>query len=262
MINKKLFTTWQKQRRTSRQAIYQRIESFRKGRHFTVTKEEAAYFLAAKDGIDIGKYLSREEYNQFRGSPVIAGVNAPQTVNPTPQAKGKSSASRNEEDRPIRRAPIAPDSSDEITKEVRSRLGELNSDLQDAYTQVMRDLQDSKRLSFRSTGNEMREILRDVLFILAPDQKVMDEPGYTHEEGQNGPTRRQRLKYIFSRKGGDSELDSVDAGISVIEGGVTKLTLIIYKRSNRATHTSRARGEAKRLFSYLNPILSDLLAKD
>jgi len=261
MINKLLFARWLKERRTSKQAIYQRIENLRKSRNFTLSIEEAAYLLAARDGIDISKYLSREEYNQFRGNPAIAGGQAPHTAHSVPHPINLASP-RNEEKRAARRARISPDSSDEITKEVRIRLGKLNPDLQDAYTQVIRDLQDASRLSFRSTGNEMREILRDVLFILAPDQKVMGEPGYAHEVGQTGPTRRQRLKYIFSHQGGDVELDSVDAGIAVIEEGVTKLTLVIYKRTNRATHTSRARAESKRLLSYLNPILSDLLGSE
>lgn len=44
-----------------------------------------------------------------------------------------------------------------------------------------------------------------------------------------------------------------------VEDRISRLALSIYRRSNRATHTKRGRGEVQRVLSYLNPILEDIL---
>lgn len=135
----------------------------------------------------------------------------------------------------------------------------LHPELGLAYRQILIDLRDSKRLSLRGTANEMREVMRDIITILSPDEKVIGQGWYAQEPKTNGPTRGQRLKYIFGIKKSNHEKDSAEGGLETVENSISQLTLAVYQRSNRATHTLRHRKELKRIMAYMNPVIEDLL---
>src|SRR4051812_31457708 len=60
-----------------------------------------------------------------------------------------------------------------------------------SYEQVLRDLTQGSRVSWRGTAAELREVLREVIDTLAPDDKVMQQTGFQLEAGRTGPTQRQ-----------------------------------------------------------------------
>ncbi len=71
-----------------------------------------------------------------------------------------------------------------------------------SYKQVILDLQIGGRVSHRGTTAELREVVREVLDTLAPDDAVMTAAGFKLEPNRNGPTMAQKVKvYLKSAKG-------------------------------------------------------------
>src|SRR5262249_29121066 len=57
-----------------------------------------------------------------------------------------------------------------------------------SYEQALRDLSDTARKSWRGTAVELREALREVLDVLAPDEDVKGQSGFKLEPDADGPT--------------------------------------------------------------------------
>lgn len=66
MIDKQIFRLLQEKTGRKKSRIYQLINERRKIYNFTISREIAAYLLAADVGIDISKYLSTEELEEIR----------------------------------------------------------------------------------------------------------------------------------------------------------------------------------------------------
>lgn len=66
MINKKIINELRKKK--SKSTIYNQIDKIRKESGYTLTRDNAAYALAGSLGIDIGKYLSKEELEGLRNT--------------------------------------------------------------------------------------------------------------------------------------------------------------------------------------------------
>jgi hypothetical protein len=91
---------------------------------------------------------------------------------------------------------------------VAARLEELEPALADAYRQVLMDPQDDQRFSYRGPGNELRELLREILDLLAPDAKVKSEQWFrdSRASGPNDkrdrpPTQAEKARYIARSRG-------------------------------------------------------------
>ena len=142
---------------------------------------------------------------------------------------------------------------------VAERLRTIAPELAAGYEQIHRDLQETGRLSFRGTANEVREILREVLARLAPDSEVAARPWYRSVDGRSGPTHQQRARYILERRGAEqSKREVAERALSVVEEGVAKLCRDIYSRSATASHTSQDQEEIRRLLGYLDAVVRDL----
>jgi hypothetical protein len=59
-----------------------------------------------------------------------------------------------------------------------------------SYRQVLQDLAEPQRVSYRGTAAEVREVLRELLDHLAPDDDIL-RSGVKIEKGLNGPTMKQ-----------------------------------------------------------------------
>lgn len=65
MIDKRIAEALKSKLEISSTAIYERIKKVRESRRFTVSREQAAALLAAENGIDISKFLKKEELSEL-----------------------------------------------------------------------------------------------------------------------------------------------------------------------------------------------------
>jgi len=94
LINKEVFKLLEEKTGRKKSRIYQLINNVRKMYNFTISREVAAYLLAAEVGIDISKYLSEEELKEIRSltSPkIVKGILAKKETRKiaSPYIKGK-----------------------------------------------------------------------------------------------------------------------------------------------------------------------------
>jgi len=66
MINKQIFSLLLEKCKVTPQRIYRMIDEKKKHHNYTISKETAAYLLAAESGIDISKYLEEDELTKVR----------------------------------------------------------------------------------------------------------------------------------------------------------------------------------------------------
>jgi Predicted pPIWI-associating nuclease len=139
-------------------------------------------------------------------------------------------------------------------------LSELVPSAGASYQQVIFDLNDQGRVSFRGTANELREVLREVLDRLAPDDAVASEPGFKLEDGQSRPTQKQKARYILkSRKISRTAMRAPEQSVSLIEELTASVTRAVYERGSVSAHLSAKREEVLRAKGYVDAVLAELL---
>lgn len=127
-----------------------------------------------------------------------------------------------------------------------------------SYRQAILDVSDITRVSYRGPANEFREALREVLDHLAPDEDIMAQDGFTLENNQKSPTRRQKVRYILNaRKAAvkipEELLELIDSKIAGIAGAT-------YSLANVTAHIDTERVEVLRVRRYTSLVLSEILA--
>jgi hypothetical protein len=128
-----------------------------------------------------------------------------------------------------------------------------------SITQAAKDFQ-SERLSWRGTVTELREALREVLDHFAPDVEVKAMVGYKQEPNTSGPTMRQKVKYIFDKRGlGKGKSDPAAAAVEGIDSIIGTWVRSVYVRASISTHTHETREEALRVYNWVRVVLSELL---
>jgi hypothetical protein len=137
-------------------------------------------------------------------------------------------------------------------------LERISLELANSYKQVLRDVEDVTRVSYRGTANELREILREVLVRLAPDEEVSKQLWFG-QEGNNRPTHRERARYILEKKGAGSRVHDVAEGsLGIVDEGLSQLVRDMYTRTSVATHTAQDLQEIRKLVGYFEPLIQDL----
>lgn len=128
-----------------------------------------------------------------------------------------------------------------------------------SYQQVILDLS-SKRLSFKGTACELREILREVLDHLAPDSNVLASDGFKLEKDRSGPTMKQKVRYILKmRDKTKSAIEAPENATAVVEESIAKLARATYDRSSISIHAETEKREIQNLKRYLDSVLCELL---
>jgi hypothetical protein len=128
-----------------------------------------------------------------------------------------------------------------------------------SYEQVLRDLTGS-RISWRGTAAELREVLREVMDHLAPDQQVKDAPGFQFEGEQTKPTQRQKVRFILkARRAGSSAIDNVEETLETVDAAIASLARTTYTRGAASTHTAPVSQEIRNLKRYTDAVLAELL---
>lgn len=130
-----------------------------------------------------------------------------------------------------------------------------------SYEQVVIDLS-GERLSFRGTATELREILRETLDKLAPNEDVQKQPSFQFEKGRERPTMSQKVRFILRQRGlASNSIEVPRKAIEIVEGTVSSFVRSTYDRGSIDTHTPTGIGKAQvqQLKMYVDTVLCELL---
>lgn len=129
-----------------------------------------------------------------------------------------------------------------------------------SYKQALLDLQAQGRISYRGAAAELREVVREVLDHLAPDDAVMAAPGFKLEEGLKGPSMKQKVRFIMkARKVPDAGMRPAEDSIKHLDESIPSLGRSVYNRGSMDVHTARSREEVLNLKLYADAVLGELL---
>lgn len=142
-------------------------------------------------------------------------------------------------------------------------LGTLKAMLADAaasYEQAIIDLRSGTRVSWRGTAVEFREVVREVLDHLAPDDAVMNEPHFRLERDRIAPTMRQKASFVLRSRdlSGTSRRAPQDA-IAVVDELTASFVRSTYERGSASTHGAPGKQEVERLKMYVDTVVMELL---
>jgi predicted nuclease with RNAse H fold len=129
-----------------------------------------------------------------------------------------------------------------------------------SYEQVLRDIHEADRVSWRGTGTELREVLREVIDELAPDDKVMASAGFTLEKDRKKPTQGQKVKYILrARRSRSAAIDTAKQSLETVDAAIADLARSTYNRGSASTHSATDGVEVRRIKAYVDAVLAELL---
>ncbi|MHB0856746.1 MAG: pPIWI-associating nuclease domain-containing protein [Anaerolineae bacterium] len=138
-------------------------------------------------------------------------------------------------------------------------ISRLSSEIARSYVQIKADLADSSRLSWAGTAHEIRESLRAILELLAPDSEVLAQAWYVQDKNTTGPTHRQRVQYILQLRGAGSKEQAVTSTLSGLDELVPDIVRKTYARASDAAHGNKTKNEVQRIFNYYCIFVRDLL---
>jgi hypothetical protein len=144
-------------------------------------------------------------------------------------------------------------------QDIHIALENISPNLANSYAQVKQDIQDSDRLSWAGTAHEIREILANLLRILAPDKDVKSQSWYRQEGDSLKPTRKQRVRYILHSRGANSIQREVVERVDILDEMVAGLINSAYGRASDAAHTFKTKKEVIKLLGYFEAFAHDLL---
>lgn len=127
-----------------------------------------------------------------------------------------------------------------------------------SFKQALIDLTDRNRVSYRGPAVELREALRETLDHLAPDEEVIKMAGYK-QKGLNGPTMKQKVRFILRARGRKGET-APEQAVSAVEEIVGGFARSVYTMSNVGTHGVTERQDVLRIRRYVIVVLHDILA--
>src|SRR5260370_41224203 len=129
-----------------------------------------------------------------------------------------------------------------------------------SYEQALRDMSKGRRVAWRGTASELREVLREVIDYLAPDDKVTGASGFQLEQGLTSPTQRQKVRFILrARRSASTAVSVAETSLDTIEGAVACLARSTYQRGSVSAHLSADRSEIRNLKRYVDALLGELL---
>lgn len=144
-------------------------------------------------------------------------------------------------------------------------LEKINPYFGNAYTQVLLDLDDKDRVSYRGVAHEIRELLRGVLNHFAPDDEVSAQEGFRFEKDQTKPTQAQKMQFILgSRNQSSAQVGPASRSVQYVDIQTQILSSMpraIYQAGSDSAHSDpkELQGEVRRLKRYLDATLCDIL---
>jgi len=129
-----------------------------------------------------------------------------------------------------------------------------------SYQQAIYDLLLVSRLSWRGPATDLREALRETLDYLAPDDDVKAMAGYKLEPNTNGPTMKQKVRFVLKNRGASKAVSGpAESAIDGVEESLGTFIRSVYTRSNVSTHTPTDKAEVLRVRDLVRVVLSELL---
>jgi len=129
-----------------------------------------------------------------------------------------------------------------------------------SYEQALLDLSAGDRLSWRGPATDLREALRETLDHLAPDADIQVSPGYKQEPNTNGPTMKQKVRYILRNRGQSrATAATTEDATAAIDEALGTFVRSVYTRSSASTHTPTDSREVMRLRDLVRVVLGELL---
>jgi hypothetical protein len=128
------------------------------------------------------------------------------------------------------------------------------------YRQVLLDIAGPKRLSYRGTATELREVVRELLDHLAPDKDVVQSDGFALEKGRLVPTMKQKARFILKARGlGDTSRKAPEQAVELMEDQIASIARSVYERGSASTHGATTLAEVQRFKGYADAVLAELL---
>lgn len=129
-----------------------------------------------------------------------------------------------------------------------------------SYEQALRDILQGGRISWRGTAGELREVLREVIDHLAPDEKVIAASGFQMEQGQTSPTQKQKVRFILRARRSSSAVVAVaEASLATVDEAIATLARSTYQRGSASSHVPTSAPEIRNLKGYVDALLAELL---
>ncbi len=129
-----------------------------------------------------------------------------------------------------------------------------------SYQQALLDLQTKQRFSWRGPATDLREALRETLDHLAPDEDVVAMPGYKQSAATNGPTMKQKVRFVMKSRGVKKALSApAEEATQSIDSAVGTFVRSVYTRSNVSTHTPTDKSEVLRIRDFVRVVMCELL---
>ena len=149
--------------------------------------------------------------------------------------------------------------------DVARRLRTFDAELAESYEQVVKDLADRDRRTYRGTAAELREVIRGVLGRLAPDDQVKNTEWYkearrTGARTEANPTQSERTKFILRQRSAASAAEeAAESYMSSIEERLGHVVRAFYRRASDSAHAGAEREEVTQQLRYANALLAELL---
>ena len=129
-----------------------------------------------------------------------------------------------------------------------------------SYKQALQDLQADERFSWRGPATDLREALRETLDYLAPDSDVIAMPGYKQSPDTNGPTMKQKVRFILKSRDITKAFSTpAETATESVEMAVGSFVRSVYTRSSVSTHTPTDKAEVIRIRDFVRVVLCELL---
>lgn len=145
-----------------------------------------------------------------------------------------------------------------IERQLLNALDQQVPGVSQTYRQSIVDLNDPSRISFRGVATELRELIREVLDKLAPDEQVMSAQGFMLEQGLIKPSQKQKTRFILKGLGiGGSAKDAPETTANLIEDHVATFCRSLYVRSSNSLHADADRQEVRQIKLYVDALLAE-----
>jgi hypothetical protein len=129
-----------------------------------------------------------------------------------------------------------------------------------SFKQAVDDLTQDSRYSWRGPATDLREALRETLDHLAPDKDVTSMPGYTQAKDVHGPTMKQKVRFILSKRGiSKTNSETAENATESVDGIIGAFVRSVYTRSSISTHTSTDKSEVLRIRNFVRVVFCELL---
>lgn len=129
-----------------------------------------------------------------------------------------------------------------------------------SYEQALADMTIGTRLSWRGPATDLREALRETLDHLAPDADVVGSVGYKAEPNTNGPTMKQKVRFILKNRGRSKATSATtEDATTAIDEAIGSFVRSVYTRSSVSTHTPTDKREVVRILDLVRVVLGELL---